>query len=353
MMAAPLLRADMSAEKRGQLVSLLEQSAERGAAIVRQVLTFARGADGERVLVQPSYSLKEIAEIAAETFPRSISVTAEYPEDLCLIEADPTQIHQVLLNLCVNARDAMPDGGVLSLSAENFHVDEHYAAMTPGLKAGPHLLIAVNDTGTGIPPHIMANIFDPFFTTKGVGTGTGLGLSTVMGIVRDYGGTVNAESSGRGTTFRILLPASLASSGDVESAATEELPRGRGETILVVDDEEAIRAVAEPLLCASGYQVLLAEDGPAALAIFAEHAPTIDIVLTDLAMPVMSGIALARTLRKMQPDACIIVSAGRGDDCSPAEMQEVGIVATLPKPYTQAALLRLLHQVTSQPKTNL
>ncbi len=354
MMAAPLLRAEMSSEKRDQLVALLEQSAERGAAIVRQVLTFARGADGERVLVQPSYSLREIVEIASETFPRSITVTADYPEDLSLIEADPTQIHQVLLNLCVNARDAMPDGGVLSLSAKNFHVDEHYAAMTPGLQPGPHVLLAVSDTGTGIPPHIMDKIFDPFFTTKGVGTGTGLGLSTVLGIVRDYGGSVDAESAARGTTFRVLLPASFASCGHAQSAAAEELPRGRGETILVVDDEEAIRTVAESLLRASGYEVLLAEDGPAALAIFAgQTASKIDVVLTDVAMPVMSGIALARTLRKMQPDACIIVSAGQEDDCSPTEIDEVGIIATLPKPYTQTALLRLLDQVISPNRKNL
>jgi PAS domain S-box-containing protein len=347
MMAAPLLRAEMSAEKRCQLVSLLEQSAERGAGIVRQVLTFARGADGERVLVQPSYSLREIADIATETFPKSITVTADYPEDLALIEADPTQIHQILLNLCVNARDAMSDGGVLALSAENFYVDEHYAAMTPGLQAGPHLSIKVSDTGTGIPPHVMDKIFDPFFTTKGVGTGTGLGLSTVLGIVREYGGTVTAESSGRGTTFRILLPASIASAGADEPLAEEELPRGHGETILVVDDEEAIRTVAERLLHASGYRVLLAEDGPTALGIFAAQAAVIDLVLTDVAMPVMGGIALARTLRKMRPDTCIIVSAGREDDCSLAEMNEIGIAATLPKPYTQTALLRLLDQVIS------
>jgi CheY-like chemotaxis protein len=241
----------------------------------------------------------------------------------------------------------MPDGGVLALSAENFYVDEHYAAMTPGLQAGPHLSIKVSDTGTGIPPHVMDKIFDPFFTTKGVGTGTGLGLSTVLGIVREYGGTVTAESSGRGTTFRILLPASIASAGADEPLAEEELPRGYGETILVVDDEEAIRTVAERLLHASGYRVLLAEDGPTALGIFAAQAAVIDLVLTDVAMPVMGGIALARTLRKMRPDTCIIVSAGREDDCSLAEMNEIGIAATLPKPYTQTALLRLLDQVIS------
>ncbi len=348
LMAAPLLREEMPPEKRDQLVSLLEQSAERGAAIVRQVLTFARGADGERVLVQPIYALKEIAEIASETFPKSITVQTSYPEDLALVEADPTQLHQVLLNLCVNARDAMPDGGVLSLSGENFAVDEYFAAMTPGVKAGPHLLLKVSDTGTGIPPAVMDKIFDPFFTTKGIGNGTGLGLSTVLGIVKDYGGTIDAESTGRGTTFRILLPASSAPEAAPGSVLQEELPGGHGETILVVDDEEAIRAVAERLLRKYGYEVLLAEDGPAALAVFAEHSAKIDVIVTDLSMPIMSGVALARTLRKMQPDACIIISAGREDDCSLATMAEIGVAATLPKPYTQAALLRLLDQVMSQ-----
>jgi PAS domain S-box-containing protein len=347
LMAAPLLRDDMAAAKRHQLVSLLEQSAERGAAIVRQVLTFARGADGARVLVQPMYALKDIATLMTETFPKSITIETTYPEDLYLIEADPTQLHQVLLNLCVNARDAMPDGGLLSINAENFEADEYYAAMSPGLKAGSYLLLEISDTGTGIPPDVMDKIFDPFFTTKGIGSGTGLGLSTVLGIVKDYGGTINAESSPRGTTFRILFPASRGVGEDCAPAAELYLPRGQGETILVVDDEDAILAVAEPLLRKHGYEVLVAEDGPAALTVFAEKSEQIDLVLTDLAMPIMSGISLARTLRKMRSDVRIIISAGREDDCDPAEMDEIGVIATLPKPYTQAALLRLLDQVLS------
>lgn len=347
MMAAPLLRDELPAERRCQLVGILEHNAERGAAIVRQVLTFAHGADGERVLVQPIYALKEIAQIARDTFPKSVTTRTEFSEDLALIEADPTELHHVLLNLCVNARDAMPDGGTLSLSAENFQVDEQYAAMTPGLTCGPHLLIKVTDTGTGIPPEIMDKIFDPFFTTKGVGSGTGLGLSTVLGVVRNYGGSVEAESVGRGTTFRILLPAAGADIGPVATSSEEELPGGRGETILVVDDEDAIRAVAEPLLRKHGYEVLLAADAPAALTLFAEHSAQIALTLTDLSMPMMSGIALARTLRKMQPEASIIISAGREDICNAAEMDEIGVAATLPKPYTQAALLRLLDQVIS------
>ena len=347
MMAAPLLRGEMPADKRSRLVGVLERSAERGAAIVRQVLTFARGADGERVLVQPIYALNEIAQIASDTFPKSITVQTSYPDNLALIEADPTQLHQVLLNLCVNARDAMPDGGTLSLSAQNFEVDEHYAAMTPGATAGPHVLFEVTDTGTGIRPDVMDKIFDPFFTTKAIGLGTGLGLSTVLGIVKDYGGTVDAESNGRGTIFRILLPAAPAFSEPGATAAPDDLPRGRGETVLVVDDEDAILAVAEPLLRKHGYEVLLAADGPTALAVFAEHSAKIALVLTDLAMPIMSGIALARTLRKMQPAARIIISAGREDDCNPAEMEEIGVFAVLPKPYTQAALLQLLDQALS------
>jgi hypothetical protein len=350
-MAAPLLRQEMPAEKRAHLVTLFEKCAERGATIVRQVLTFARGADGERVLLQPLYALNDLAEIITETFPKSITVVRDYPEDLPLIEADPTQLHQVLLNLCVNARDAMPHGGTLTLSAASFEVDDHYAAMTPGATAGPHLLIEVSDSGTGIRPDVMEKIFDPFFTTKSVGEGTGLGLSTVLGIVKDHGGTVNAESDARGTTFRVLLPATAV---PLELSATVPqgtLPQGHGETILVVDDEEAIRLVAEPLLQKHGYKVIVAADGPAALAIFAAHAAEIAVTLTDFSMPIMSGVALARTIRKMQPDARVIISAGREDDCVPADMEEIGIAATLPKPYTQAALLRLLDGVLTESKT--
>ena len=353
LMAAPLLRQDLPAEKRAPLVALLEKCAERGASIVRQVLTFARGAEGERVLLQPLYALNDLAEIISETFPKSITVERDYPEDLPLIEADPTQLHQVLLNLCVNARDAMPNGGMLTLSAEAFEVDDHYAAMTPGATAGPHILISINDTGTGIRPDIMEKIFDPFFTTKSVGDGTGLGLSTVLGIVKDHGGTVNAESNTRGSTFRILLPA-VAAPPELSPVGPEDaLPQGHGETILVVDDEEAIRLVAEPLLQKHGYKVLVAADGPAALAVFAAHSAEIALVLTDLSMPIMSGVALARTIRKMRSDACIIISAGREEDCPPADMEEIGIVATLPKPYTQAALLRLLDQIITRSRTPL
>ncbi len=210
LLVSPLLRTDLAAEDKETFLSLVQTSAERGANLVKQMLTFARGADGERVLVQPSYLLEEVAKIAGQTFPKSITLRTKYPQDLWMIEGDPTQLQQVLLNLCVNARDAMPEGGCLRLTSENFQVDEHYASMTAGAQTGPHVLIQVSDDAAGIPRHVIDKIFDPFFTTKEIGQGTGLGLSTVIGIVKSYGGFVNVHSEPGHTSFKVFLPANNA-----------------------------------------------------------------------------------------------------------------------------------------------
>jgi PAS domain S-box-containing protein len=345
LMAAPILRYDLAQEEREKFLTIIESSAQRGANVVNQVLTFARGAAGDRILLQPIYLLEEIAKIAQETFPKTIRVRTSYPEDLRLVEGDPTQLHQVLLNLCVNARDAMPDGGTLSLTAENFDVDEQYATMTPGVKSGPHVLISVIDTGTGIPQHIIDKIFDPFFTTKELGKGTGLGLSTALGIVKSHGGVLNVYSAANGTTFRVLLPSAAGVSQADKPKAQVELPTGHGETILIVDDESAIREVAKAVLSKSGYKVLAADDGPAALALFMQRSKKIDVVLTDLVMPIMSGLVLARTLRKMDAKAKIIVSSARDSDYSPNELKEIGVQQSLTKPYTRETLLRTIGSV--------
>ncbi len=340
LMAAPMLRDDLPKKERLKFLDIVESSAERGSLIVRQVLTFARGAGGDRVLLQPIHLLAEIAKIMEETFSRAIRVRTNYPEDLWLIEGDPTQLHQVLLNLCLNARDSMPEGGQLSLNAENFNVDEHYATMTPGLKPGPHVLINVIDTGSGIPPHIVDKIFDPFFTTKGLGESTGLGLSTALGIVKSHGGVVNVYSSPTGTTFRVLLPAAPGTRPPAELETQVEIPTGHGETILLIDDESAIREVGKAVLSQSGYKVLTGDDGPSALAIFAQQSKKIAIVLTDSEMPTMSGLMLARTLRKMDSQTKIILSTARESDYSEAELSNVGVQACLNKPYTRETLLR-------------
>ncbi len=345
LMSVPLLRTPLSDEGREKILSLVEQSAERGAAVVKQVLTFARGADGEKVLVQPAYLVKEIAQIAEGTFPNNITVRSHCADDLWLISGDATELHQVLLNLCVNARDAMPEGGSLSIKAENFEIDAHYASMMPGAQAGPHVRLTVSDTGTGIPPLVIEKIFDPFFTTKQEGKGTGLGLSTALGIVKDHGGVLNVDSTAKGTTFHVFLPAAPGAHQASAAADPADLPRGQGETILIVDEESAIRDIAQALLAHSGYIVLTADDGPAALAIFARRSAEIRLVMTDFAMPLMSGMTLARALRKMDASTKIVISTGRDEDCNSAEAKSIGIEATLAKPYTQEKLLRTLDRL--------
>jgi two-component system cell cycle sensor histidine kinase/response regulator CckA len=345
LMAAPLLREGMADDEREKLLTLVESSAERGAGVVRQVLTFARGTDGNRLLIQPIYLLEEVAKIAQRTFPKSIAIRANYNDNIRTIEADPTQLHQVLLNLCVNARDAMPEGGILTLSAANFDIDEHYASMTPEAKTGPYALLEVTDTGTGIPRELIDKIFDPFFTTKEIGKGTGLGLSTVVGIVKSHGGFVNVSSERGRTTFKIFLPAIGEADSSIPRTAGEVIPRGKGETILVVDDEAFFREVAEAVLFKHDYKPLLAEDGIEALALFARHGKKIGLVVTDIVMPFMDGLTLARTLRKMEPGVKIIISTGRDEDCQKAEIMALHLNGCLAKPYTGAALLTKLYDV--------
>jgi CheY-like chemotaxis protein len=296
-----------------------------------------------------------MAKIAQGTFPKTIVVRTDYPQSLWPIEGDPTQLHQILLNLSVNARDAMPAGGTLTISAENFPVDEHYASMTPGAKAGPHILFQVKDTGTGIPREIIDQIFDPFFTTKELGGGTGLGLSTVVGIVKSHGGFVAVESEiGRGTIFKIYLPAMTDTPGTLQESETTALPLGNGELLLVVDDEKLILHVARELLEGHGYQVVTAGDAPEALGIFALRKDEIKLVLTDLAMPLMDGIALIRTLQKMQPGVCIIASTGRGSlQQGVQELPGLNVRACLTKPYSKEMLLTTLHETLSRPPEKL
>lgn len=231
------------------------------------------------------------------------------------------------------------------MTAENFDVDEQYAIMTPGLKPGPHVLIKVIDTGSGISPNIIDKIFSPFFTTKEHNRGTGLGLSTVLDIVKGHAGAVNVYSGPRGTTFRVLLPAARDAHSLAEHEERADIPTGHGETILLIDDESAIRTVGKAVLSQSGYNVLTADDGPAALAIFAHQSKEISVVLTDSEMPIMSGLILSRTLRKMDSETKIILSTARDSDFSDADLVNIGAQACLPKPYTRETLLCTVDRV--------
>ena len=239
----------------------------------------------------------------------------------------------------------MPAGGTLTISAENFPVDEHYASMTPNAKAGPHVLLEIKDTGMGIPREIIDKIFDPFFTTKELGQGTGLGLSTVIGIVRSHGGFLSVESEiGQGTGFKVYLPATTDSQETLPDHEMTLPPQANGELLLIVDDEKSILQVAQSLLEGHGYRVLTAADAAEALALFALHKDEIALVLTDLAMPLMDGLALIRTLQKMKPDVCIIASTGQGGlEQGARELPGLNVRACLAKPYNKETLLKTLH----------
>ena len=347
MMSVPVLRMDLPDTDRERIISTIEMCAERGAQIVKQVLTFGRGLEGEKRPLQVGALISEIVKIIHATFPKNITVEKAIEPGLWPMLGDATQLHQVLLNLCVNARDAMPDGGRLRLSARNLVLDASYSSMMPGTAPGPYVLLEASDSGSGIPPEIVERIFDPFFTTKGIGKGTGLGLSTVLGIVKNHGGHINVTSErGGGTTFQIYLPASADCAGSLHpSDPAVRPPEGRGECVLVVDDEETVRGAAKTVLEAHGYRVMQAADGTEALAIFAKNSAGIAVVLTDLMMPLMDGVVLIHALRKMQPGLPIIASTGLGEKTRLAELQAMNVKAVLNKPYGAGTLLRIVHEI--------
>lgn len=352
LICAEVLKGNPMPEDLPALVSMIEESAKRGASVVKQVLTFARGIEGERVVIKPSHLIQEIIDIAQKTFPKSIEISSRYPEDLWSVQVDPTQLHQVLLNLAVNARDAMPQGGSLIIAAENFNVDEHYASTAPGAKEGPHVLLCVSDTGSGMSRAVIDKIFDPFFTTKKVGKGTGLGLSTAFGIVKSHGGFISVSSEiGRGTSFKIFLPAQLKELPR-ESRMTPEALKGHGELVLLVDDEANILRVTKLALENKNYHVVSASDGREALKIFSEQGDSIKAVLTDMGLPHMDGVALIRAIKKMKPEMVFIASTGQGEENRLSELQALGVSNFLGKPYDAQTLLTkvrdtLAHELTT------
>jgi len=344
MMAIDILREVTDAEQKKYILDTIDKSAQRGSEIIRQILSFSRGMDGQRIEVQPKHLVKDMEHIIRNTFPKNIRLEIDFPPEPWTILGDPTQIHQILLNLCVNARDAMPEGGQLAISVENRAIDEHYIATNPNAKVGDHVCICVTDTGTGMPASIIEKIFDPFFTTKEMGMGTGLGLSTVMAIVKSHGGFLNVYSEpGKGTTFRIYLPATSTGAESTGEAEQPVLPRGHGETVLIIDDETSILTITSQTLEAFGYRVLTADNGAAAIAVYAQHMRETAVVLTDMMMPVMDGAATIHALLKINPGVKIIAASGLNENAG--RSTNAGIKHFLAKPYTAAALLKMIRAV--------
>lgn len=342
MMAIDMLHINATDEETGRWLNLARENAERGAAMIKQVLSFARGVEGERVSVQLKHIVKDLVKVLNETLPKSIVVKYDIEPELALVSADPTQIHQVLMNLSINARDAMPAGGTLEITANNAALDENHARMFIEARAGKYVLLTVKDTGSGMAQEIRERIFDPFFTTKEIGKGTGLGLSTALTIVKSHGGFINVYSEpGKGTQFTIYLPAAENESVSKESKKDLPYPVGNGELVLIVDDEENIRQITKATLRKFGYQTLTASDGTEALAIYAQNSTQIKIVLTDMAMPFMDGAATIRALRKLNPKLPIIAASG----LPPADINSLDVNAFLSKPYTAEKLLTTLAEI--------
>ncbi len=349
LMGAPLLRMNLPPEQAEKMLTSIETSAQRGADLVKHLLMFGRGVEGRRTVIRLKDLMREMEDITRQTFPRSIAIAAKIPADLWPVLGDITQLHQVLLNLCVNARDAMPDGGTLDMAAKNVRIDESYASMSPDSRPGDYVCLSVTDTGTGIAPEIIDKIFDPFFTTKAVGKGTGLGLSTLLGIVKSHVGFVTVQSEvGRGSGFHVYLPAVPEATAATSAGNAGELPRGHGETILVVEDESSIREITGKILTQYGYRVLSSADGADGCALFARHLSEIDVVLTDIDMPIMGGVEMIKVLKRMKPGIKVIVSSGKGSGIidkktTPAERGALQVNSYLAKPYSAERILELLH----------
>lgn len=340
LMGVELLKMHPNVPPRPSILETLHSSARRGADMVKQILAFARGGEGSPRPMQLGPVVGELHKMASQTFPRSITIDMDLPADLWPVHADATQIHQVLLNLCINARDAMPQGGRLVLSGQNLSVEPSAGLARDG-KPGSYVRLRVTDTGAGIAPDVLAHIFDPFFTTKPAEKGTGLGLAMVQGIVRNHGGFVRVSSEpSKGSCFDVYLPALVGGVSGVLEGSRPELPTGRGELILVVDDEAALRSMASFVLEAAGYRVMTARDGAQATEIYQQFKDEIQVVFADATMPVMDGATLIRNLLEVKPNLKIIAASGT----EPAGLPVQGF---LPKPYSAEQLLTALRNVLS------
>lgn len=350
LMALQILRMRFPDEKSQRLIDTLESSTERGSNLVRQVLSFARGQEGERTILQVKHIAHEIERMVKEAFPKSIDFRTNFPRDLWNVMGDFTQLHQVLMNLCVNARDAMPEGGTLEISGENLIIDESYARMNVDARTGPYIVVSVADNGEGIPPSIIDKIFEPFFTTKDPGKGTGLGLSTSFGIVKDHGGFIHVYSEpGKGTTFRLYLPAvETSETKSLVERLSEDVPLGRGETVLVVDDEASIREITRSTLETYGYKALTACDGAEAVSIYSIHRDEVKVIIMDMTMPIMDGQMSIRALRRIDPNVRVIFVSGFKEASKLAEAYTRETDVFLSKPFTAEVLLKTLRDVITR-----
>uniref|UniRef100_UPI0039C6CD9B hybrid sensor histidine kinase/response regulator n=1 Tax=Scytonema sp. PCC 10023 TaxID=1680591 RepID=UPI0039C6CD9B len=344
MMTVQLLQTQLFDKQGKQWLSILENNVRRAADLVKQVLWFSRGHEVNFTTLQVRDLILEVEQIVRQTFPKAIDICVDIPTpNLWTISGDATQLHQALMNLCINARDAMPEGGVLRIFAKNIWVDTQFLRKNIDAQVGPYVAITISDTGTGIPKEIIDRIFEPFFTTKELGQGTGLGLSTVMGIVKSHGGFVNVVSEIRkGTEFQVCLPVKHTVETDEILTGHNELLVGHGELVLLVDDDDSIREITKNLLERNAYKVVVARDGIEAVALYTQHQHEISVVLLDMMMPSMDGSTTIRILKRMNPKVKIIGVSGLVSNHEIIKIVGDSITTFLSKPFTSDELLKNL-----------
>lgn len=353
-MGIDLLRTKITDPASLRILDMMNLSVEQGAGLIKQVLTFARGTKGERHPLQVKPVVRDVVKLLNETLPRSIEISIHVDGEPWQIKSDVTELNQLLMNLCVNARDAMPQGGRIVITIQNQEIEPARAAVYPGAKPGPHVMIGVSDTGTGIPVAVIKRIFDPFFTTKPPGKGTGLGLSTVRAIVTNHNGLMEVESvPNQGTTFRLFFPAIVESSGPVSSKSVSPISIGRGETILVADAEFSVRELTRSLLEAYGYRVLTAADGLSALGVFRQRNPNVQLVLAGLVMPGMPCAEFLTALRTIKPEIRILLMSASMDPEDAQIAARHGCEEFLQKPMTRDALLRAVTNALAKTERSL
>jgi PAS domain S-box-containing protein len=330
-------------------LQLIRKSAERSRDLVDQVLTFARGATGARLPLEMDNIIGETSKMLRDTLPKNITLDVRMTDDLWPLIGDKTQINQVLMNLCINARDAMPQGGKLSITGENIILKEDRIWSHDSVKPGPFICVKIADTGSGIPPEVINRIFDPFFTTKEQGKGTGLGLSTSIGIIKGHGGFIEVDSTpGRGSEFRVFLPADeevVAELGNIEPLPLPPIQEEKGDLVLAVDDEPTLLEVTRATLETAGYRVVAVGNGQEALSYYRQHHDDIKLVLTDLAMPGLDGLAASIAMRNINPDVKIIATSGLRSQANVEDANRVGVQAVLWKPYSAEDLLSKIAEV--------
>jgi two-component system, cell cycle sensor histidine kinase and response regulator CckA len=338
LMVSELLRMQIQDPNLLKLLDTLQRSAQHGAGLINQIMAFARGVQGAHIQIQMEHLIRETQKVLKETWPQSIAIETSIPKNVWTIKGAPAQLNQVLINLCSNARDAMPSGGTLTLSVENVTTDESHLSLHPDAKRGRYVAITVRDTGTGIPEEIIKQVYGPFLPNKKPGKPAGLGLSTVKGIVKYHGGFIQVSSApDQGAQFKLYFPAEPPAALGPGPEARADLPRGSGERILVVDDEPAVLEMTRMILERQGYEIVTAENGAEALAVFSMDWSQIHLVLMDVVMPVMDGIATIQAMQKLEPAVKIIVMGGGVENSKNSYLNENWEIIT--KPYSAEKLL--------------